>query len=357
MRRRINGMVPDSTSYWRPPGSTSQPPLAPRLLDLVRARIRFKHYSLRTEQAYVDWIRRFLRFHGNRHPSDLGHDAVVAFLTHLATDLNVAASTQNQAQSALLFLYREVLGHELPLLDGVARAKQALHLPVVLTRAEIGWLFAALRGVHRLFAELLYGSGVRIMEGVRLRVKDLDLDRREILVRDGKGAKDRVTVLPGRLVKPLRHHLHDTAHLHRVDLRDGFGAVWLPAALERKYVHSAREWCWQYVFPADRRSLDPRSGELRRHHMSDQSFQRAMREALRVADIAKPATPHTLRHSFATHLLEAGSDIRTVQELLGHADVSTTMVYTHVLNRGGRCVVSPLDRLVEEDGSAFPDGR
>jgi len=340
---RINGMVSDSTSY----SPVTQADPAPRLLDLVRARIRFRHYSLRTEQAYVDWTRRFIHFHGNRHPSGLGHQAVVAFLTHLATDLNVAASTQNQAQSALLFLYREVLDCDLPLLDGVARANAAIRLPVVLTRDEVALLLGSLRGTHRLFGELLYGSGLRIMEGVRLRVKDLDLDRREILVRDGKGAKDRVTVLPGRLVRPLRCHLHDTAHLHRIDLRDGFGNVWLPAALGRKHTSASREWCWQYVFPADRRSIDPRTGSIRRHHMSDQSFQRAMREALRAADIAKPASPHTLRHSFATHLLEAGSDIRTVQELLGHSDVSTTMVYTHVLKRGGRCVVSPLDRLSE----------
>ena len=206
-------------------------------------------------------------------------------------------------------------------------------------------LLASLRGVHRLFGELLYGTGLRIVEGARLRVKDLELVRREILIRDGKGAKDRITVLPGRLVAPLRRHLHDTAHVPRIDLRDGFGAVWLPTALERKYPRAAREWCWQHVFPADRRSVDPRTGLVYRHHMSDQSFQRVMREALRVSNITKPATPHTLRHSFATHLLEAGSDIRTVQELLGHADVSTTMVYTHVLNRGGRCVVSPLGRL------------
>ena len=322
-------------------------PSAAHLLELVRARIRFRHYSLRTEQAYADWIRRFVRFHGNRHPSALGHDEVVRFLTHLATELNVAASTQNQAQSALLFLYREVLERELPLLDGVARAKAAPRLPVVLTQGEVVRLLRALTGIQRLFGELLYGSGLRILEGARLRIKDLDLARREILVRDGKGAKDRVTVVPDRLVGPLRRHLHDVEHLHRVDLRDGFGAVWVPTALARKYPRAACEWCWQYVFPADRRSIDPRTGMVRRHHMSDQSFQRAMREALRATGIAKPATPHTLRHSFATHLLESGHDIRTVQELLGHSDVSTTMIYTHVLNRGGRGVVSPLDRLHE----------
>jgi integron integrase len=320
-------------------------PTGPRLLAQVRVRIRFKHYSLRTEQAYVDWIKRFIRFHGNRHPSELSTRDVEQFLTHLASDLNVAASTQNQAQSALLFLYREVLALELPRLDGVVRAKAASRLPTVLTRSEVARLLDAFGIAHRLVAELLYGTGMRIMEAVRLRVKDVDLERREILVRDGKGAKDRVTVLPDRLVGPLRRQLRETERLHALDLQDGCGAVWLPFALERKYPNACRDWGWQYVFPADRRSLDPRSGIERRHHISDQSVQRAMREALRICGIAKLATPHTLRHSFATHLLEAGHDIRTVQELLGHADVSTTMIYTHVLNRGGRGVVSPLDRL------------
>jgi len=317
----------------------------PRLLDQIRGRIRFKHYSLRTEQAYVDWIKRFIRFHGNRHPSDLSGAHLEAFLTHLAVDLQVAASTQNQAQSALLFLYREVLGRELPLPDGIRRAKMPVRLPVVLTRAEVARLLDALDGPHRLFGELLYGTGLRIMEAARLRVKDIDLARRAIVVRNGKGGKDRITVLPERLVNPLRAQLRNAGELHARDIRAGFGAVWLPQALERKYASAARDWCWQYVFPADRRSLDPRSGVERRHHVSDQSFQRAMREALRRSGIAKPATPHTLRHSFATHLLESGHDIRTIQELLGHADVSTTMVYTHVLDRGGRGVVSPLDRL------------
>ena len=320
-------------------------PTGPRLLAQVRVRIRFKHYSLRTEQAYVDWIKRFIRFHGNRHPSELSAGDVEQFLTHLASDLNVAASTQNQAQSALLFLYREVLALELPRLDGVVRAKTASRLPTVLTRSEVARLLDAFGIAHRLVAELLYGTGMRIMEAVRLRVKDVDLERREILVRDGKGAKDRVTVLPDRLVGPLRRQLRETERLHALDLQDGCGAVWLPFALERKYPNACRDWGWQYVFPADRRSRDPRSGIERRPHISDPSVQRAMREALRICGIAKLATPHTLRHSFATHLLEAGHDIRTVQELLGHADVSTTMIYTHVLNRGGRGVVSPLDRL------------
>ncbi len=261
----------------------------PRLLDQVRDRIRFKHYSLRTEQAYVGWSKRFIRFHGNRHPSDLSSAHVEAFLTHLAVDLQVAASTQNQAQSALLFLYREVLAHELPLLDGVRRATMPVRLPVVLTREEVARVLDALHGPHRLFGKLLYGTGLRIMEAARLRIKDVDLARRTILVRNGKGGKDRITVLPERLVQPLRVHLWNTQELHARDLRAGFGAVWLPPALERKYPNAAPDGCWQHVFLADRRSLDPRSGIERRHHVSDQSFQRAMREALRRTGIAKPA--------------------------------------------------------------------
>jgi integron integrase len=331
-------------------------PGAPRLLDQVRSRIRFKHYSIRTEEAYVEWIRRYVRFHGNRHPVDLSATDVEAFLTHLATDRDVAASTQNQAQSALLFLYREVLAIELPWLDGVVRAKTPSRLPVVLTQDEIVLLLSTLRGTHKLVGELLYGTGMRILEALRLRVKDVDFGRREILIRNGKGAKDRVTMLPDRIRGRLHEQVLSARHLHESDLRAGFGAVWMPAALARKYPAAAREWCWQYVFPADRRSIDPRSGLVLRHHMSDQSFQRAMREALRASNIIKPATPHTLRHSFATHLLESGSDIRTVQELLGHADVSTTMIYTHVLNRGGRGVVSPLDRLVVVGGRSPAEG-
>jgi integron integrase len=324
----------------------------PRLLDQVRARIRFKHYSIRTEQAYIDWIRRFIKFNRNRHPVDLSSRDVEQFLTHLASVGHVAASTQNQAQSALLFLYREVLSRELPWLEGVVRAKTPSRLPVVLTRTEVADVLTRMRGTHRLIGDLLYGTGMRIMEALRLRVKDVDFGRREILVRDGKGAKDRVTMLPDRLFPVLREHLIEAKRLHRMDLQDGFGAAWMPFALARKYPTAANEWAWQYVFPADRRSVDLRTGIMRRHHISDQSFQRAMREALRASGIAKPATPHTLRHSFATHLLEAGYDIRTVQELLGHSDVSTTMVYTHVLNRGGRGVASPLDRLPDNnDGS------
>lgn len=318
-------------------------PQQPRLLDKMRDKIRVKHYSIRTEQTYLDWVRRYIRFHGLRHPRELGAEAVEAFLTHLAVKRNVAASTQNQAKSALLFLYKEVLGAELPWLDGVESAKQSKRLPVVLSQSEATQLLARMSGTAGLIARLLYGSGLRLMEGVRLRVKDLDLDRCEILVRDGKGAKDRVTVLPQRLMEPLAAQLAVTDALHKRDLSEGFGAVYLPHALERKYPNAPREWAWQYVFPAERLSVDPRSGVRRRHHFDEQLVQRAMRDALRAAGIPKPATPHSLRHSFATHLLESGYDIRTVQELLGHADVRTTMIYTHVLNRGGRGVVSPLD--------------
>ncbi len=315
------------------------------LLDRVRDRIRFKHYSIRTEQAYVDWIRRFIVFHGKRHPADLGVAEVEAFLTHLAVDGEVASSTQNQAKSALLFLYREVLGIELPWLDHVQNAKTPQRRPVVLTRAEVTRVLGGLKGVHALLGRLLYGTGMRIMEGVRLRVTDVDFARREILVRNGKGAKDRVTMLPRGIAGALHAHLGDVRLLHVADLRNGYGAVWLPHALARKYPAAALEWRWQYVFPADRISPDPRSGNVRRHHLGDQAFQRAMRQAVRDAGIDKLATPHTLRHSFATHLLESGYDIRTVQELLGHSSVSTTMIYTHVLNRGGRGVVSPLDGI------------
>jgi integron integrase len=320
-------------------------PESPRLLDRVRDKIRLRHYSLRTEQAYLDWIRRFILFHGKRHPDALGAADVEAFLTHLAVDRNVAAATQNLAKSSILFLYRDVLERDLPWLQNVERARAPAKLPVVLAPAEVAAILARLHGVHQLLGRLLYGTGMRIMEGVRLRVKDVDFARREILIRDGKGFKDRVTVLPRSVARSLRAHLASVRQLHERDLAEGFGEAWLPFALARKYPTAAREWAWQYVFPADRRSRDPRGGTVRRHHLGDQAFQRAMRQAVRDAGIVKLATPHTLRHSFATHLLEAGYDIRTVQELLGHSDVRTTMIYTHVLNRGGRGVVSPLDGL------------
>ncbi len=323
----------------------ANPSHAPKLLDQVRGKIRLKHYSIRTEQAYVDWIRRFILHFGKRHPRELGAAEVEQFLTHLAVAGNVAASTQNQAKSALLFLYREVLEAELPWLDNVERAKAPKRLPVVLTREEVQGVLGRLSGTHWLIASLLYGAGLRIMEGLRLRVKDVEFSRKEILVRDGKGFKDRVTMLPAALAAPLAEHLKRVKALHEQDLAAGRGAVCLPYALERKYPNASRDWAWQYVFPSANLSEDPRTGIERRHHLQDQAVQRAMRQAVRDAGVAKPATPHTLRHSFATHLLEGGYDIRTVQELLGHADVSTTMIYTHVLNKGGRGVTSPLDRV------------
>ncbi len=319
------------------------PPLP--FLERCRQKVRLKHYSLRTEQAYLDWIKRFILFHGKRHPAELGAPEVEVFLTHLAVDRGVSASTQNQAKSALLFMYKVVLGTELPWLDHVERAKTPQRLPVVLTQDEVAAVLKRLEGVHQLIGRLLYGTGMRLMEGMRLRVKDVEFTRHEILVRDGKGQKDRVAMLPDRIAAPLQQQMADTRALHNVDLAAGRGEVYLPDALGRKYPNAAREWGWQYVFPASATSRDPRSRMVRRHHLSEQAFQRAMRQAVRDAGLTKPATPHTFRHSFATHLLDAGYDIRTVQELLGHSDVSTTMIYTHVLNRGGRGVVSPLDRL------------
>jgi integron integrase len=317
---------------------------SPRLLDRVRGKIRLKHYSIRTEQAYVDWIKRFVLHFDKRHPAEMGAPEVEAFLTHLAVQGKVAASTQNQAKAALLFLYREVLEQELPWLENVEQAKAPKRLPVVLTEAEAQAVLSRLEGTHWLVAGLLYGSGLRIMEALRLRVKDVEFARGEILVREGKGFKDRVTMLPAALAEPLKAHLEKVHALHEQDIAEGFGEVYLPYALERKYPNAAREWGWQYVFPSRNRSVDPRSGVLRRHHVQDQAIQRAIRQAVRDAGIVKPATPHTLRHSFATHLLTGGYDIRTVQELLGHKDVATTMIYTHVLNKGGRGVTSPLDR-------------
>lgn len=318
-------------------------PTRPRLLDEVRDRIRLKHYSIRTEGTYVEWIRRFILFHAKRHPREMGAAEVESFLTHLAVQGRVSASTQNQAKSALLFLYKEVLGEELPWLDNIETAKRPARLPVVLTVGEVKAILDAVDGTGGLILRLLYGTGMRILECLRLRVKDVNFLKKEIVVREGKGFKDRVTMLPESLVAPLQVHLRRVASLHARDLEEGYGDVYLPYALARKYPKAAREWAWQYVFPSGKRSNDPRSGALRRHHADEQNIQRIMRRAVRAAGIAKPATPHTLRHSFATHLLEAGYDIRTVQELLGHADVSTTMIYTHVLNRGGRGVQSPLD--------------
>ena len=315
----------------------------PKLLDQVRDRIRVKHYSIRTEAQYVQWIKRFILFHGKRHPQGMGAAEVEAFLTHLAVEGKVSASTQNQALSALLFLYKEVLLIDLPWLDNVVRAKQPQRLPCVLTRTEVRGVLTRMSGIYGLMANLLYGTGMRLMECVRLRVKDVEFERGEILIRDGKGAKDRVTMLPESMTGFLQAHLHQRRALFDDDTRMGKALVYLPDALERKYPNAATEWAWQYIFPSGSFSRDPRSGVERRHHIDEKLLQRAMKKAVQASGIAKLATPHTLRHSFATHLLDSGYDIRTVQELLGHSDVSTTMIYTHVLNKGGRGVRSPLD--------------
>ena len=318
----------------------------PKLLDRMRQAIRVKHYSLATERTYVHWAKRFIYFHQKRHPAEMGAAEVEAFLSALATELAVSASTQNQAMHALLFLYREVLGIKLPWLDGITRAKIAKRLPVVLTIAETQALLRWLpNDTNGLIVRLLYGTGMRILECLRLRIKDIDLARSEIIIREGKGNKDRVTMLPASLTPVLRDHIATRRSLHDVDLFTGHADVELPDAIERKYPRAGQEWAWQYLFAAPGYSTDPRTGVVRRHHWGERNIQRAVKSAARAAGISKLAHPHTLRHSFATHLLESGHDIRTVQELLGHSDVKTTMIYTHVLNRGGRGVVSPLDRI------------
>ncbi len=318
----------------------------PRLLDRVRAAIRVRHYSRRTEKAYVGWIRRFILFHGKRHPDGMAADEITRFLSHLAVEGRVSSSTQNHALSALLFLDRDVLGRELTWMDEIVRARRPERLPVVLARGEVAALLRELAGVERLMASLLYGAGLRLLECCRLRVKDLEFSRGELLVRDGKGGRDRVTLLPSGLRALLQMHLTRVRDQHSRDLQRGLGSVELPHALERKYPRAAFEWGWQWVFPATRFYLDPASGRRRRHHRHETVLQRAVREAARRARIPRPVSCHALRHSFATHLLEDGYDIRTIQELLGHRDVSTTMIYTHVLNRGGRGVRSPLDGVV-----------
>jgi len=312
------------------------------LVDETRRVIRLRHYSIRTEEAYVHWIRRFIRFSGGRHPREMGQPEIEAFLSHLAVDGNVAAATQNQALNALSFLYKRVLDREFGDLGAIVRAKKPRRLPVVLTRSEVIELLSRLDGVHRLAAGLMYGAGLRLMETIRLRAKDLDLERRELVIRNGKGGRDRITVLPARLVDPLCGQL---AHARALDLAEGFGSVFMPDALARKFRGADREWSWQYVFPAAARSRDPRSGAMRRHHFGEAAVQRAVKRAVREAGLVKRASCHSLRHSFATHLLEGGYDIRTVQQLLGHRSVTTTMVYTHVLNRGGLAVQSPLDQV------------
>jgi integron integrase len=318
-------------------------PNKPKLLDQVRDIIRRRHYSIRTEQAYVDWIKRFILYHDKRHPRDMAEEEVTEFLTHLARDRNVAASTQNQALSALLFLYKDVLKQEIGWLEKVERARRPTKMPVVLSHAELKRVFAHMHGVPKLMAGLLYGSGLRLMECVRLRVKDVDFELAQITVRDAKGGRDRITMLPLNLASPLQRHLVRIKAQHEQDLEDGFGSVHLPFALGRKFPKAAREWAWQYVFPSSRISVDPRSGKRQRHHMAEGLLQSALKRAAYAAGIVKRANCHSLRHSFATQLLRRGYDIRTVQELLGHKDVSTTMIYTHVLNRPGLGVRSPLD--------------
>lgn len=320
---------------------------APRLLEQIRDKLRVKHYSLRTEQAYLYWARRYILANGKRHPRDLDGVAVEGFLTRLATKSDVAASTQSQALSAILFLYREVLGINLPWMENVVRAKPKQRVPVVLSVPEVARLLQHLAGREWLMAGLLYGSGMRLMECVRLRIKDIDFERNEITVRQGKGGKDRRTMLPGRLRDALQVQRASAKALHARDLEAGFGEVYLPHLLAKKYPNAPREVAWQYMFPASRRSKDPLDGRERRHHIDEKLLQRAVKAALRDAGIEKLASCHTLRHSFATHLLENGYDIRTVQELLGHKDVSTTQIYTHVLNRGGNAVLSPLDKVME----------
>jgi integron integrase len=314
-----------------------------QLLETLRGLMRARHYSARTEEAYLDWVMRLMRHYPGTSPEQLGKAELEAFLTHLAVDLNVSASTQNQGRSALILFYKEVLALDVGDLRGMVPARMPRRLPVVLTRDEARAVLDRLPGVYALMGRLLYGSGLRLMECLRLRVKDLDFAQREVIVRDGKGQHDRRTMLPTSLIAPLQEQLQAAKQFHIADLAAGHGEVYLPFALARKFPKAPREWKWQYVFPADQLSIDPQSGVLRRHHIGEGALQKAVREAVRAAGITKHATCHTFRHSFATHLLEAGYDIRTVQELLGHADVKTTMIYTHVLNRGGLGVRSPLD--------------
>lgn len=318
-------------------------PKSRKLLDQIRDAIRLKHYSYSTEKTYVHWARRYILYHNKRHPAEMGVAEIEAFLTHLAKDEHVSASTQNQALNALLFLYRNVLQIDIPVPLHALRAKRSEHLPTVLSKDEVARVLAGMHGLHQLMGKLLYGCGLRLMECLRLRVKDIDFEQSQIIVREGKGEKDRATMLPASLIQPLKNQITFVKNQHERDLAQGYGSVELPFALARKYPTADKEVGWQYLFPSERLSTDPRSGIVRRHHLDPSGLQRAVKAAAKLARIDKPVSPHTFRHCFATHLLEAGYDIRTVQELLGHKDVKTTMIYTHVLNRGPKAVRSPLD--------------
>jgi integron integrase len=340
--RRLSAPMTESSPP--PAEAANPPPPPPRLLDLMRHRIRLRHYSRRTEVSYLQWVRRYIYFHDRRHPAELGATQVTEFLSSLATERNVSASTQNQALAALLFLYKDVLRMELPWLGEIVRARESRRLPVVLTRAEVTSMLSKMEGVHCLMARLMYGTGIRLAECLELRVKDVELARREVIVRQGKGAKDRITMFPAVLIADMAVHLSQVRRVYEADRARDIAGVALPHAYAIKNPVAAKSWGWHWVFPQDTLSTDPRTKIVRRHHLFGQTFQRSLKRAAFKAGIAKPVSSHTLRHSFATHLMEAGYDIRTVQELLGHKDVSTTMIYTHVLNRGGRGVVSPLDR-------------
>jgi integron integrase len=321
----------------------------PKLLDQLREIIRLKHYSIRTEESYVQWVKRYIIYHNKKHPMEMGEREVGEYLSYLANEGKVKSSTQNQALSAILFLYNRVLNKPLNKIGSIERAKTEERIPVVFTQKEVSLILSHLTGVEWLMANILYGSGLRLMECLRLRVKDIDIEKRQIIVREGKGNKDRITILPEKVVEPIKKQLEYAKALHQLDLREGYGEVYLPYALERKYPNANKEWCWQYVFPAKHRAIDPRSGKIRRHHKEEKSLQRAVSQAIRNAGINKVGSCHTFRHSFATHLLEAGYDIRTIQELLGHEDLSTTMIYTHVLKRGTKGVFSPLDKITSNE--------
>ena len=324
------------------PQPTSSPQ-GKKLLEQVSDAIRIKHYSSRTEKTYIDWIKRYILFHDKRHPKDMGADEIQAFIAHLATQKQLAASTQNQALSAVIFLYRYVLKIDITLPSDIIRAQKSETLPIVLTHQEAMSVINKMTGVSQLMTKILYGSGLRLMECLRLRVKDIDFGNHQIIVRDGKGEKDRLTMLPDVLIPDLQTHLKTVADIHQQDLKAGYGEVYLPYALARKYPNAPKEWIWQYLFPAFARSVDPETKKIRRHHLDESVLQKAIRQTARIVGIDKPVSPHVFRHSFATHLLQNGYDIRTIQELLGHKDVKTTMIYTHVLQRGGFAVKSPLD--------------